>query len=524
MMKRWTSYKPVVGLFWGIGLCWVMPMPFAQADNVIGLFVQTMGRDQEAQKNGAILNWIAREVVKKAQNRIKLLDRGLFFSRSQALSAQRWRRKAAGVAEEGYQSYLSDPAEALRYMYRAARFYEYAYTYAMNRKGARKSLLYLGCLLYRKGNKSLGRRRLTQGILINPNASPPTDLNAAEQQLVQAVRCNLSKAKAATVNIKVRSASAEVYVNGYLIGFGPQSVMIPPGEYYVKVTQDGYRHWGRRVRVRAGQKRNVSVYLRRSPRQSYYKAMCPKLMSIKESEQLTDELKKISMTMHAKRLWIGCFKPNSGGTTGTLRWMTIDRSASTPKASSGSVSISSSLRVRWNTIGNVLKTLGLQVAPTSLAPASIMQFPAIRARASCLDPNAIKLSPLLPPKQKSSAGWLASVGDVIVVYTKYGFRLQGKVLKILGDNLIMQVTENSSPPELRTVKIHRKMVKLHWGLGKPQHRGYLIGERLVARTKYGLNVLGVVVSANREQIRLKTKQGIENLPWSTIRSLVRRDR
>lgn len=522
-MKFWTRRFPLVGLLFGVGLCWTLPAASASAKDVVGVFVQTVGGNAQAKKNGAMLNWIAREVVRRAQNNVQLLNRGLFFSRSQALSAQRWRKKAANVAEEGYQSYLSDPAEALRFMFRAARFYEYAYTYAMDRQGTRKSLLYLGCLLYRKGSKKLGRRRLVQGILINPNASPPTDLNAAEQQLVRAVRCNLSKERTASLNVKVRSNSAEVYINGFLVGFGPQKVTVLPGEYYVKVTLDGYRHWGRRVKVRSGQTRNVRVYTRRSPRQQFYQNFCPKLMKSTESEQLTDEMRKIAMTMHSKRLWVGCFEPTRSGASGKLKWFALNLNSSS-KVQRGTASISSSLRVRWNTLGNAIKSLGVRVAPTASAPNSLRLFPKILARSSCLNPDAIKLSPLLPPKRASSAGWLASVGDVIVVYTKYGFRLQGKVLAIEGSKLSLQVAQKSSPPELRTVKIDRSMVKLHWGLGKPQYQGYLIGERLVVQTKYKLNILGVVVSASEKRLRLKTKQGIENLPWSMLTKVVRRDR
>lgn len=498
--------------------------------NMVALFVQTEGQKPEAQRTGALLNWMVQEIHRRGKNPTQLLDRGLFFSRSEALSGQRWREKAARVAEEGYQSYLGDPAEALRFMYRSARFYEYAYTYAMNRHGARKSLLYLGCLLYRKGDKSLGRRRLTQGILINPQAAPPTSLNAEEQQLVQAMRCRLGKARTGKLVLKTPFPAVEVYVNGYLIGFGSSQLELPPGEYYVKATLDGYRHWGRRIEVRSGQTRNVSVYMQKSPRHAYYTSLCGKLGQSQAGEQLTDEIKKIRLTMqtgaagNVKALWFACFKPQGSGNTGTLTWYGMDFSQESAQAQKGTLSLPTGFKVRWNALGNILQKVGSSPAPTSQAPDSVMLYPAIPSSAVCIDPEAIRLSPLLPPQQSSSGGWLVSTNDSVVIYTKYGFRLQGKVLEIRGDMLILQVAEETEPQELQAVKIDRKQVQLHWSLGKQQHRGYRIGERLVVRSIHGLTLLGNVVSSTAQELRLKTRQGVETLPWAMIKTVFRRDR
>ncbi|TNE44162.1 MAG: PEGA domain-containing protein [Deltaproteobacteria bacterium] len=517
-----------------VGLVLLCGYSTAEAKPVVALFVKTEASkpSDSAKKTGAVLNWMIRDLYRKGNNRTDLLlDRGLFFSRSQALSASRWRDKAAGVAEEGYQSYLGDPAEALRFMYRAARFYEYAYTYAMNRQGSRKSLLYLGCLLYRKGRKKLGRRRLTQGILIEPNAAPPTSLNAAEQQLVQALRCQLGKTKLGTLKIKSRSAANELYVNGYLVGFGSMTLQVPPGEYYVKVTRDGYRHWGRRVRIRSGRTKRVSIYMRRSPRNRFYEGLCKSLLKSSVGEQLTDEMKKLGLTIKSgasasanKLIWVGCFKPSGGGGTGKLTWFSLDFSKSDAQAIKGEVSVPSGNSARWSALSGAIQKAGINVSSSAQAPSSFMMYPAIRTQSVCLNPDAIKLSPLLPPKQNSSGGWLASVGDVVVVYTKYGFRLEGKVSSINGDVLTMQVSEGSNPPELRSVKIHRKMVKLHWGLGKAQHKGLHVGERLVVRSVHGLNVVGVVVSSNAKALRLKTRQGVATLAWTSIQSVIKRDR
>lgn len=516
---------------WAGSLCWSANV---EAKSVIALFVKTEASkaSDAAKRTGAILNWMLRDMYRKGNNPKKLmLDRGLFFSRSQALSARRWREKALGVAVEGYQSYLGDPAEALRFMYRAARFYEYAYTYAMNRQGSRKSLLYLGCLLYRKGRKKLGHRRLTQGILIEPNAAPPTSLNAAEQQLVQALRCRLGKAKLGTLKIKSRHAGNEVYVNGYLVGFGSMTMQVPPGEYYVKVTRDGYRHWGRRVRIRSGRTKRVSIYMRRSPRNRFYEGLCSNLLKSGSNEQLTDEMKKLGLTIKSgasasanRLIWVGCFKPAGNGSTGKVNWFSLDYAKSGASALKGSFSVSSGNSARWSALTKAFQKSGLKVSSSAKPPSSFMLYPAIRTQAVCLNPDAIKLSPLLPPKQNSSGGWLASVGDVVVVYTKYGFRLEGKVTAINGDNLTMQVAEGTNPPELRSVKLNRKIVKLHWGLGKAQHKGLHVGERLIVRSIHGLNVMGVVVSSNASALRLKTRQGVASMPWSSIKSVIKRDR
>lgn len=521
---------------WTIFWVWVLCMsgleyPMVHAKKpVAALFVQTDGAKPEAQQTGALLNWMVQELYRRGNQQTALLDRGLFFSRSEALSGQRWRDQAAGVAEEGYQSYLGDPAEALRFMYRSARFYEYAYTYAMHRHGARKSLLYLGCLLYRKGDKSLGRRRLTQGILIEPTASPPTSLNAAEQQLVQAMRCRLGKAKRGKLKLKTPFPGVEVHVNGYLVGFGSLEVELPPGEYYVKATLDGYRHWGRRIEVRSGQTRNVSVYMQKSPRYTDYTTLCAKLNQSQAGEQLTDEMKKIRLTLQTgaagsvKLLWFGCFKPTGGGSAGTLTWFAANFAQPNVQALKGSFSVSAGFLARWNALGGSLKKTGAEIASTEVVSQSTMLYPAIPTSAVCIDPDAIQLSPLLPPQQSSSGGWSVSVNDDVVVYTKYGFRLQGKVLDIKGNILILQVAEESEPAELQAVKINRDLVQLHWSLGKKQYRGYHIGERLVVRSVHGLTLLGNVVSSNPQGLRLKTKQGVESLPWPLIKQVLRRDR
>jgi hypothetical protein len=516
--KTWCSVF-VLGLL-------LLTYSYAQAkQEVIGLFVQTTDENEDAQKTGALLNWLVREAVQRGETPgLALMDRGMFFSRSQALSAKKWLSQAMNVAEDGYQLYSGNPSTALQNLFRSAQFFEYSTVYALDRTSTRKSLLYLGCLLYRKGDRKLGWQRIAQGILLDPDASPPFDLNAEEQQLVQAVRCNLGQTKLGTLEIKMPKPTGEIYINGVFAGFGSSSFSLPPGNYFITVMHDGSRHWGRRMEVREAQKTTANVFFQRSPNADFYNNFCPTLLKSQQGEQLNDEMKKFAEFLQVQRLWIGCYQPDKGNeTSGQIRWMHIRRSgASWDKATTGSVKIGSSLTARWNALNSVLRGVTIQIAQNS--PQHLMLYPILRTKGACIDPNVIQLNPLMPTKQEAKSGWLASVGDMIVVYTNYGFRLQGKVLRIEGDILTLQVAETKQPPELQAVRIYRRMVQHHWSLGPIQQRDCRVGERLMIHTIYGFQIQGTVVSANDDTLRIKTRQGLENIPWSIVDKLIRRDR
>ncbi len=520
-MKKWPNFLPFFLLLIGIA---TSPTT-AFAKDKLALFIITPKGNKVAQKTGAILNWMALQLAhKEAQQNdtFDFLDRGLFFSRSNALSARRWNQRASRSAADGYQMYTSEPANAASRLLRVSRFFEFAYKYYLQTDELRKALFFTGILQFRKGQKSRGIRTLKKAILLDPDAELPSEFDDNEKELIRAIKCQMGKQKTASIIIRTAPDGA-VYLNGRLVGFGSMTIdNLVPGEYFLTVARDGYRNWGRKVRLRPGQRRSIRSFNRRSPQYSFYSSLCSKLAACKEGEQLTDELKKALQMFRnqaVSRIFVGCFAPVADGESGYLNWYAL---SSQGNAKKGVAKIPTGQASRVKSLLNALQSIGVQIMETSLPP--INQHRYFKTKGSCKDPRKIALRPLGEELQHSRPVWTESPGDHVVIYTRYGFRIQGTVIAINGSILTLQISSNYRDPAfLQEVKIDRKNVKWSFILGPQQEGGFRIGERLIVQTIYDLNIHGTLVADDGDRIRLRTKFGITSIPWSLIRRMIRRD-
>ncbi|HAA53262.1 MAG TPA: hypothetical protein DCE42_00820 [Myxococcales bacterium] len=527
-----TSYIRSLSYFLGLStyLCLQTYTPaVVLAKKSVAIFLITPDEKKEAQELSAKLTWNLLQMAQKSAKAkgLELIDRGLYFSRSNALSAKRWRKRAKRVGDEGLESFSSDPESAGGTLLRASRFYEFAYKYYLDRKGMMNTLTLSGILQFRAGQKKRGIRFVRRGLQVYPTASLPTQLSAVEKKLVKAIRCQMSKDKPATLTVKARKGGGVVYINGNRVGVGETTIKLPPGKYMITMSKDGYRNWGRKLTLRVGQKKTVTASHQRSPRASFYRSLCETLEKKPVGEPLTDQMTSYLRTLRrqsVERLLIGCFAPSKNNKSGVVTWYSVDRDSK--KATKAKGRIKGAEAAQKKVLTKMLKSIGLD-AQSDLPAVNTFQFPA--SPGTCDDPMSIqivkpkKVEPRKRPVPKVKK-WNVAVGDWIVVYTKYGFRLQGKVVGVNHPVLTLAVaTGRRAPSELKEVKISRKLAKWSWILGPKQEGGFRVGERLIVQTIYRVNVSGTLVSDDGDKIQIKTRQGVESIPWAAIRRLLRRD-
>ena len=390
----------------------------------------------------------------------------------------------------------------------------------MNVKRYSKALIYLGLLLFQKGEKQRGLRLIRQGLTANPGVIPTLQHGPpVAQRLLKAVQCKAGKARNASIEVNTRSPSAEVYINNRMVGFGKKVKVsnLPAGKYFVRVVQDGMRNWGKSVLVRANATKRVWSRPRRSPRFYYFQDLCKKLVAFKsdEAEKILDELKRISYKIQMKQIFIGCFYPTTGD-AGSLKWFMLKKQQ---KASNGNMNISGNLERRVRLLAKLSKEMGIPMSNPTVP--SFSQFSVPATTETCEEPSKISLSSAAAVKKH----WNHSVGENIVVYTKFGFRMQGKVLAIQGKVLTLEVSKRGKASAiLKKIKVNKTVVRSSWMLDTKFDSGYRAGERLIVITRYGIKVSGVLVKDDGDKIRIKTKEGTGNIAWKTISRVIRRDR
>lgn len=496
----------------------------AHATDTTAILVQSLQpRNANAQKASGEINWLLRQMAKAdLKNKgERLLNRGLYFSNAEALAAGNWLRRANLALNEGMQNYSGDPSAALAPLLKANRFFEYTFAYFPVMKEMRRARLSAGLLYWRKGEKPRAMKMMQTGILLRPkDQSLPDELSEQEKEMIGAVRCNLSKAPLSTLTIQAKDPRTELYLNDKFVGFGKVVLKdLRPGEYMVKMMLDGYRHYKRKYQLRKSGR--VFARNRPGPRISFYEELCQKFPKIQNTEQLKDELKAAASALRikgdtVKRLLIGCFQPSGDGSSGSLKWFSLQGE----QMQKGTVSLNNSMRARVRSLRKLVSALGLQA---DTKEPELIQYASLAPQGTCKDPNNIELPPLMPPKSEPPV-WTVSPGDSITLSTRYGFRMQGKVIAIEGDLLTLEVSRKKNDPEaLRQVKINRKEVKWTFILGPKQEGGYRIGERLLVVTVFGIVVRGVLASDDGEKMRLQTNRGNEIIPWAMIRRVIRRD-
>jgi len=351
--------------------CGLSIHPDASAATKFATFVISVdGSSQEAQKQGAILNWMVQRLTEhKGTQAAGLipLDRGMFFSRSRALGARRWLRKAKAAMGEALKLYPGKPEEASSALRRVVQFYHYTHPYYMDRKQYQRSLMLLAMLLYRSKQKSQAWRLLSRGVLLDPTFVPTGKLSADEQKVVKAARCKLGKQNPSTLVVKTRRGARAVYLNGQLVGFGDQKITgLRAGEYYVQVREDGYRRWGRkRFRISPGATKTLRARNMRSSQHDFHSEMCKTLLPLKEGDRLTDKLKIMAQTAGVKRLWVGCFKADSTGKAGNINWYFLKSPSSQGKL--GAVPILGGFQAKFLILAKLMKALGAKIVLTEPA-------------------------------------------------------------------------------------------------------------------------------------------------------------
>jgi hypothetical protein len=481
----------------------------------VAFFVRAVkGSNAKGKKTGAMLNWVMQRLVDHRASHAKgfrFMDRGLFFSKSRALGAKRWLKKAKRVYKQGLKSYASNADAATSAFRRASTFYHYAHPYYMTRKRYQSALLHLAMLQYQKKENESAWRHLSRGILLQPKVIPAGALRPVERKIIEAGRCKLANGNRGNLTIKTKDPAASVFINDQLVGFGTLTLRgLPAGEYYITVQQDGFRRWGRRkLRLQPGASKTVYARNFSSPQRRNYEAVCNDLMPLKEGEQLTDKLKDTALTFRVQRLWFGCFKPDASGEAGDIHWFTIDKSKSSPVGKRGTIPMPSGLSTQVQLLSRMTSALGFP-APSTL-PTKVNQYVILKKQGSC--PN---LSSLL-------GRLMAPVKKYVIVYTKYGFRIQGKLLKETASYISVGVAQ-SGTGVLKEVRVPSNMVRFKWQLGPMQQEGFRIGERIVVQTIYGISTIGRLVSIDVEEVAIKTRYGVEKIKRGMIKKMVKRDR
>ncbi len=428
--------------------------------------MQILSSDENLQLEGTKFNFLLRLAAKMGG--VKLVDRGYFFSRSQALSAERWFQKAKSAAKSGLSALRSGDSQRASYqLVRAIRFFEFAHIYRFSPSMLRELLLRLSILHYRRGNSSSGWKTGVQGILLGPKQPWPEGLSEEERTLLSAVKCNLARKKVGRLYFYSPFKHAAIYVNGYFVGFGPRIVSLRPGTYLLRAEVDGFRFWGKKVKVREGRNSKVRLFFRRSPRADLYEEMCQKLLANDDPEYLIDEMKKNLELFQASQLWIGCIKANSKPPV--AHW--FSKRSSKNSVEKGRMVIPTSDYSKWTLAVKIVRNFGASSPLPSTLPGYI-GFPQLNASSSsCPDPNSIL---------KSSRKKVASVDNS---------QVGGE------SSFTIKVRNNNSSGKL------------------------LPGQRIIIQTKYFISIEGTVISVEKDSITLQTKYGREKIPRSWIKKI-----
>lgn len=492
----------------------------AQAAEQAAFFVSTVdGSSAKARKTGALLDWMMTRLVDHEASKKKgftFLKRGLFFSKSRALGARKWMSRVKAPFREAMKSYTSKPAVALSAFRRASQFFHYAHPYYLQRSSYQTSLLHLSMLLYRKKEKESAWRFLTRGILMQPGVIPQGALRPAERKVIEAGRCRLANGNKANLIIKTKTPGTAVYINDHLVGFGTLRLNnLPAGEYYISTREAGYRRWGRkRFRLPAGATRTVYARNMSSPQASFYRSLCKELMLLKEGEQLNDKMKDVIRTLqlksNKKRAWIGCYKPDKSQLGGTIHWFTARFTGDSGTAKRGTIPVPAGFEEKFQVLATLTRAMGYST-PSKL-PSSSMLYPILKKRASCPNFDTL-LNRFMHPIVK-----------YVILYTKLGFRVQGRLIRKTQKNYFIEVASSTQPTELKTVKVPVSMVRFKWDLGGLQQQGFRLGERIVVQTIFGVSTSGTLVSIDVEEVKIKTKLGIESIQRPIIKSMFKRDR
>ncbi len=250
------------GLLWVLTLSAAQSAPSPKKPERTQAFVVALNDDYD--HTARKLTLVFREVMLEAQG-IEVLDLANRLGRAAPKQVLQLRKKANQALVAARQAKIDLELEQISVLARQAReSFENMGGYLAPLAGYKESLLLLAIGEAMQGHRKMALSAFFDLLILDPRF-PASQIKAESfvVNLFKEAKQGVAKRARGSLSIKSQPPGSNIYVDGKLVGISPDSIDgLVAGRHLVMLKRPGYQHWGKVVRVEAGNLVSLNVEMK----------------------------------------------------------------------------------------------------------------------------------------------------------------------------------------------------------------------------------------------------------------------